>query len=248
MRRLGIPLLLVIAAALLAASPCSALANVSPGDASATRAYLQADYASTRAEVASFPAAIAAVDALAVQLKAECPGALANEPKPAVGEKPSSSELLIAQEEQGSALGAAAATEYARRRTVARTVSRLHWSSRALTRLVHADAEAEAALAQLPVPSLCADINVWVSSGYQTVSPATESYVRRESELSAATNGAEKAIVSGLARYEDPSDKRIVQQIAKLEKTTLPVDVAKLLAAMGKVAEALHTAPSAPAP
>jgi hypothetical protein len=243
-----ISLVVVTAAVLLAASPCSALAGVSPGDASATRAYLQADYASTRAEVASFPAAIAAVDALAVQLKAECPGALANEPKPAVGEKPSSSELLIAQEEQGSALGAAAATEYARRRTVARTVSRLHWSSRALTRLVHADAEAEVTLAQLPAPKLCADIDTWVGSGYQTVPPATESYVQRESDFSAATEGAGKAIMSELARYEDQSDKRIVSQIVKLEKTALPADVLEFVAAAGKVAEALHTAPSTPAP
>jgi hypothetical protein len=248
MRRSGISLVVVIAAALFVASPCSALADVSSGDASATRAYLQADYAATRAEVASFPAAVAAVEALAGRLKLECPGALANAPKPAQGEKPSSSEIMIAEEEEEAALGAGVDTEYARRRTLARTVSRLRWSSRALTRLVHSDAEAEAALAQLPVPSLCADINVWVSDGYQTVTPATESYVRRESELSAATNGAEKAITKGLARYEDQSDKRVADQIAKLEKTALPADVAKLLAAMGKVAEALHTAPSAPAP
>jgi hypothetical protein len=246
--RSSISLVVVTAAALFVASPCSALANVSPGDASATRAYLQADYAATRAEVASFPAAIAAVEALAGRLTVECPGALANAPKPAQGERPSSSEILIAEEEEGAALGAGVDTEYARRRTLARTVSRLRWSSRALTRLVHSDAEAEVALAQLPVPDLCADIDTWVGSGYQTVAPATESYVRRESELSATTSGAEKAIASQLARYEDPSDKRIAHQIAKLDKTTLPADVAELLTAMGKVAEALNTAPSAPAP
>jgi hypothetical protein len=248
MGRSGISLVVVIAAALLAVSPCTALAQVSPGDASATRAYLQADYAATRAEVASFPAAIASVEALAGRLKVECPGALANEPTPAEGERPSSSEILIAEEEQDAALGAGADTEYPRRRAVARTLSRLHWSSRALTRLVHSEAEDEAARAQLPVPNLCADINVWVASGYQTVAPATESYVRRESELSAATNGAEKAVSKGLARFEDQSDKRVVHQIVKLEKTALPADVRKLLAAMAKVAEALHTAPSAPAP
>jgi hypothetical protein len=247
MRGSGIPLLLVTATALLVASPCSALASVSSGDASATRAYLQADYAATRAEVASFPGAIAAVEALAGRLRAECPGALANEPTPAQGAKPSSSELLIAQEEQESALGVAAATEYARRRTVARTVSRLRWSSRALTRLVHSDAEAEATFAQLPAPKLCVDIGAWVASGFQTVSAATESYVQRESAFSATTDGAAKTIMSELKRYEDQADKRIVSQIVKLEKTALPVDVSKLLGAMSEVAEVLHAAPSAPA-
>ena len=55
---------MTIAAIAMALSPSAAFAHVSRGDAVATRDYLQADLAQTRAEAAGLPAAIAAVEAL----------------------------------------------------------------------------------------------------------------------------------------------------------------------------------------
>ena len=189
----------VIAAILTALSTSAARAQASSaGDASATRAYLQADLAETRVQVKGIPAEFAAIEALRGRLQVECPGVLAGEPKPAAGAMPSGSAIEIGDEVLGAVFGAAERTEYTYRRGFARTVSRLSWGDRALTRLVHSDAAAEVAQANTPQPDLCADMRAWVSSGYQTASVATEAYVHRRSKLSGVTEGAEEAIMHKL--------------------------------------------------
>jgi hypothetical protein len=229
------------AAILLTFAPCAAQAQVSSGDASATLAYLRADYAATRAEVHGFSTGIAAVDALAAQVRSECPGVLANVPKPAPGTPPSAAAGAASEEELDAAFGAAASTEYARRRDFARTVSRLRWSSRELTRLVHTQADAEAERAAIPPPSLCADMRSWVASGYQAVSSGTERYVHLEAAISARTDGVEASIKRELVPYESQPDKRIVRRIKSLEKSALTALVKEFSAAVGKVGEALAT-------
>jgi len=224
-----------------------ALAQVSADNAAATASYLHEDYATTRAEVKQIPAAIAAIEALATRLHAECPGVLANRPRPAPGVPLSASGLEIADEEADAAFGVAEHVEYGRDRAFARAVSHLHWSDRALTRLVHsgtADAVQQAALA---TPDLCADARAWVSSGYQTVSAATASYVHRCATLSGETEGVEAKIMHELTRYENQSDKHIARQIAHLKKSALSSDLAKVLAALGMVGEALEGGSTAPA-
>ncbi len=246
MGRSGLHAATVVATIAIALSPCVALARVSPGDATATRSYLLEDYAAMRAELKDFPAALAAIEALGTRLHAECPGVLANAPKPARGATPNSTEVEIGKEESDAAFGVAEHTEYRRSRGFARAVARLRWSNRALTRLVHLHAAEEVAKAEVPPPELCADMRAWVSSGYQTVSAATESYLRRESALS-KTEGAEEVIMRRLARYENRADRRIARQIAGLEKSALPALLTKVFAALGKVSEALHTAAAVPA-
>jgi hypothetical protein len=241
MGRSSVHAVAVLTAVLLAFSPCAALARVSSGDASATRAYLQADYAAARAEVKSFPAAIAAVDALGKHVQTGCPGVLANAPKPAPGVAPSSTAADVAEEELDAALGAAASAEQARRRDFARLVARLRWSSLALTRLVHSQAAEEAETAAIPPPSLCADMRSWVSSGYQAVSAGTERYLHLESALSAKIEGAEAAIKRKLASYESPADMRIARKLASLEKSSSRALLTKFFAAVGKLSEALVT-------
>lgn len=224
-----------------------ALAQVSADDAAATASYLREDYATTRAEVKGFPAAIAAIEALATRLHAECPGVLANMPKPAPGVPPTASEGEIGDEVTDAAIGAAGHVEYSRDRAFARAVSRLHWSDRALTRLVHSAVADGAQQAGLPAPELCADARAWVSSGYETVSAATASYVHRYATLLGETDrGAEEKIMYELTRYESQSDRRIQRQIADLETSGLSSDQAKVLAALGKVGEALQSGTTAP--
>jgi len=232
----------VLAAIVTALSASPALAQVSRSDATATRDYLQAGLAEDRAEVNRLPAGFEAIEALRGRLQMECPGVLANEPKPAPGAKPSVSAVKIEEEDEAAVFGVAEHTEYGRLLRIARAVSRLSWSDRALTRLVHSSAEEEVAHAAVPTPDLCADMRVWVSSGYQTVSAATEAYVHRESILSAETEGVEEVILHKLRRYETQADRRIVKQIAELQKHALRTALPKLFAALAKVTEVLHGA------
>jgi hypothetical protein len=234
-------LLAALLTAALALLPGTAVAQVSPGDASATRAYLQADYTATRVELSDFPTSIAAVETLAVQVRSECPGVLANAPVPAHGAPPSPTAADLGEEQLDAVFGAAANTESARRRGFASLVARLRWSNAVLTRLVHEQADGEAELAATPPPSLCADMRSWVASGYQVVPAATSGYLRRESAISAKTEGKEAAIERKLVAYESPADKLIAHKLASLERSHLPALLKQLLAAAAKVSEALVT-------
>ncbi len=234
-------LLAALATAVLTFAPSAALAQVGSGDASATRAYLQADYAATRAEVKSFPTAIAAVEALEKQVQSECPGVLAGAPKAAPGTAPSATTAEISEEELDAAFTAAERTELTRRRGFAHVVSRLRWSNAALTRLVRESAASEAAKAAIPPPSLCADMRTWVASGYRAVSAGTQLYLHRESVATKA-EGAQDAIKRKLARYESAADKRIVHKIDSIEHSAFPAMLTKFFAVLGKLGEALATA------
>lgn len=236
-----------LAAVLLALSPSAAFAHVSRGDATATRGYLQAELAQTRAEIAGFPAAITGVEALRGRLAAECPGVLAHEPTSPPGEKSNASVTQIEEEGEAAVFGAAEQTESVHRRGFARAVSRLRWGNSVLTRLIHSAAAAALAQTTVPPPDLCADLRTWVASGYESVSPATEAYVRSESLLTGETRGAAAAIARKLAPYENRSDKKIVRQIASLEKKAVGTATPELLAALAKVGEVLHGAPATPA-
>lgn len=236
-----------LAAVVMALSPSGASARVSHGDATATRDYLQAELTQTRAEAAGLPTAIAAVETLRGRLAVECPGVLAHEPALAPGEKPSSSLTQIEEEGEAAVFGTAEQTEYAHRHGFARAVSRLRWSNRALTRLIHSYAAAGVAQAAVPAPDLCADLRSWVASGYKSVSAATEAYIHTESVLIGETRGATSAITRKLAPYENRSDKKIARQIASLEKKAVGTGAPELLAALTKVGEVLHGAPATPA-
>jgi hypothetical protein len=237
---------MVVAAVFVALPVATANAQTSSGDASATRTFLQADLTETRSQGNGLPAAFAGIEALRAELQAECPGVLANEPKPAAGAKPSGSAIEIGAELLAAVFGAAERTEYHSRRRFAHTVSRLSWGDRALTRRVHSYAAAEVAEAQVSQPDICADIRAWVSSGYQTVSAATSAYVQRIAKLSDEA-GAEEAILHKLKRYESAADKHTARQIAQLQQHGLRSALPKILAALAKITEVLHGPSAAPA-
>jgi hypothetical protein len=237
----------VIAVVSMALPVASAHAQVSSGDASATRAYLQAYLGQVRAEVNGSPAGVAAMEALSGQLQRECPGVLAQEPTPSQGEKPSESAIEIGDELQESLFGVAERTDSTAHRRFAHSVARLRWSDRGLTRLVHAYAADEVEQAEVPTPELCSDIRAWVASGFQTVSAATDAYLRRELTLLGGAGGAQEAIVRKLERYESPADKRIARQIAQADKQALQTLLPKVTAILAKVTEVLHGAAAPPA-
>jgi hypothetical protein len=238
---------LVVAAALAGAPAAVASTPVSATDASATHSYLRIVYAQTHTEAANLRAGIVAIEAFATRLQAQCPGVLANAPKIAAGQKPSDSAVKIAEEELAATFGVAERVEYKRRRAFATAVAPLRWSSRSLTRLVRSYALGELAQAKLPAPNLCADAGAWVSSGYQSVSPGTESYLRRVAALSQATSGSKEVIMRKLAPYESADDKRVAKRIAKFEESVGHKALPAIFAALGKVGHALDTAAAVPA-
>jgi len=215
-------------------------ASASGSDAAATRIYLHADYALVRAEAEGVPKAIAAIDALAQRLRTQCPAVLANEPRFPPGVPPSASALAVSEEVSDAALGAGARVERRRRRAFANTVAGVHWSDRALARLVHAHASAEAQRAELPTPDLCSDMSVWVASGYATVAAGTASYLRRESALDSEIEGVEVLVVRKLAHFEDATDRHLARRIAELERAALARALDGLLTALGRIEAALH--------
>jgi hypothetical protein len=238
MGRFSVHLAVLVAAAVLAIFPCSALAQVGSGDATATRAYLEADYAFVRAEIKNFPTAIAAVEALATKVQAECPGVLANASKPAPGTPPSASEAAISEEELDAVFAAAVRTERARRARFAHEVAALRWSSGVFTRLVHSQAIDEVERAAVAPAALCADMRSWVAGGYQSVSAGTERYLHMEAALTAKAERAETDIKHELRAYESAADKRLARKIDTLEKAEPPM-LKEFLAALGQVGEAL---------
>jgi hypothetical protein len=246
-RRTGLCTAIAVTAVLGGPSVVSASVSVSSTDASATHSYLHIVSAQTRAEVKGLHVGIVAIEAFAKTLQVKCPGVLASEPKLSPDEKPSSSAVMIAEEELSASTGVAEQTEYKRRRAFVRAVSPLRWSDRALTRLVHSYALGELAQAKLYTPDLCADVRAWVNSGYKSVSPGTESYLRRVAALSKRTSGVKEVIMRKLKRYESPADKRVAKQTAKLEESAEHTLLPKILSALGKVGQALDDAPAVPA-
>jgi hypothetical protein len=232
----------VVALALPAAS-----AQASSGDASATGAYLQAYLGQVRSEVSGLPAGLAAMEALRGRLQQECPGVLAQQPTPSQGEKPSESAIEISDEVQESLFGVAERAESSVHRRFADSVSRLKWTDRGLTRLVHTYATGEVEQAEVPTPDLCSDMRAWVASGFQTVSVAPAAYLNRESTLSSRTAGAQEAIMRKLERFESSADKRVARRIAAAEKRALQTVLPKVTAVFDKVGEVLHGPAATPA-
>jgi hypothetical protein len=240
MRRLASAALL--ASAFAAFSTASAGARVRPGDASATRAYVKAHYAEVRATGAAYRAGVTAVEALAAKVRAECPGVLAAAPQPAVQSR---AEVEVSEEVFAAVLRTPEHAEHAAIARFARSVGRLHWSSRRLTSLVHAFTAKRAAQSGLQPPSLCADLRAWAASGYQTPSAGTRSYVHRLAILGLSGGhlgavGEEKAIARMLARYESRADRTVVRRTSKLKAQQEAAAGNSFGEAAAKVTQALH--------
>jgi hypothetical protein len=224
-----------------------ASARVTPRDRAATHVLLAARYAYEQALVASAPAAKAAEEGLAGTLGGECPGVLAGAPqetlRPLFASPPrsrsprqmgeanrESRQLRDLRGELSLALGLPlidsdrqAALAYAR------AVESLRWSSNAVTVLEHTGAAGlEWELHSAP-PQVCADMKVWVSSGYKALSPATKTLTREQevvvirlfqalSELLTSSHGRDPLAVDPLLVYEGPREKGLARKIDVLER------------------------------
>lgn len=189
--------LAVVAAILLAiastATPASASARPTPENASANHAYLIATNAFDEAELRNLPQSNAAMEATAARISGECPGVLAGAP-PAEQEldftslraqtpvsprtegerRRQSTQREDLQLELSTALEADSQPDREATEALISALTPLRWSRSTMTVLVHVTLVGAKAELELPVPSVCADMNEWVASGFKTLSPASK--------------------------------------------------------------------------
>ena len=243
---------------------------MSPRDAAATRAYLEADYAYVRANIASLSAARTALEALADRLADECPEVMKGAPSPfgllseGPGPSPSARRLaeLSRERDQAETLQSELDTAFglvlaqARRQgssVFTAAVAPLSWSDPAVGGLVHEQlAELQEKLGR-PLPDVCADMRAWVASGYRTLSPATKEYRAKQAARRAAlltTVGGGHAVPAPmptlaqlLAHSESVADKALLAKAQRIAQLALP-QVRSLASVEERLRRALGIAPS----
>jgi hypothetical protein len=254
MRRLSCLFLLTLAAILCSGVP--AVARVTTSDAAATHAYLKARIVLQRAAVTAEPAELEAIAALEAQVKAECPGVLAGAPPHVKGEKTNESEVEVSEEMLSAGFGTAENVAHPANARFARTVRRLRWSNRRLTRLLRSLAIEQAEQSAIPPPELCRDMKFWVASGYTAVSAGTKAFRHRHSVVSSITQiepepnepvtdifHLNALVAHRLKPYEDHADRLLARKALPPEAKLTDPALNPFLEAAGKVLVALGRTP-----
>jgi hypothetical protein len=199
--------ILVAVLALVATAPVTALAG--GGDVAATRRFLQADYALTRAASANVGTGQTAIRNLTGAVTGQCPKAVAGSPQN------HDSELL--SEEVVGALSVAAFHPDAQAIAgYAQAVHGLHWSSSALTRRVQTSATRLRGLSTLPMPDLCGDVQAWAASGFHTLSPSTMGFDRHYFAVNIEAEEVPWRLLAPFDRGEAPTVRHIRALEARL--------------------------------
>jgi len=194
---------MLLAVLVLAIAPATAFAN--PQDIATTHAYIEANYALARANVAGITPGQAQIEHLNSELAQECPGVGAGSPETEASQ-PISHEVTVAL--WSLAYGADAAAI----RTFTNTVGHLRWSNHAITRDAQTYARSLHELATLPLPSLCVDVRSWKATGFQTVPATIVALVDRVEAIEPKTIPSRL-----LAPYERGADAGIVARTTRLE-------------------------------
>lgn len=236
-----------------------AMARINAVDRIATHRYLEARVGLNRATRNDEPAQLDAFSALERQVKAECPGVLAGAPPHTIGEKRTESEQEITTELLVATFGVAEHAEHTADAQFAKTVRRLRWSDRKLTRLLRSLARERAAQSAIPTPDLCSDMRFWVASSYSKVSEGTTRYLHRVQVVSSLTQiesepnepvsnflNPDALVAHRLRPYEDAAARKLAKKAFPHEPKRIPPRVTRLLEAEGRVLEALGD--SSPAP
>jgi hypothetical protein len=154
-------LLAALAAMAIGIAPSSAVGAGSASDASATKAYLAANYALVRTSRSYLKRAEAAPLGVLAQVTRECPRGAAGSP-----EDPESTEL--SDEVIGAMVISAYHLDVGALRSFVGKVEHLRWS-----KTVRAYASEVGVLAGLAPPKLCADLATWAGSDFKTLPPGT---------------------------------------------------------------------------
>lgn len=200
-------------------------------DVVATRMYIGLRWSLVRAETSKLAAAQRKERSWTTEVRRQCGGALAGAPN---GQQ----RVIFNAEIIGATVVVLVSPERQILRRYARSISRLGWSESQLSRLMRAEAREERAAAGLDAPHVCDDAHRWANSGFTEVSTGTRAFVGRFDRLLSASEPP-LTIQRYIARYETPSEKKIVRATTREEKKDNRRLVALWVAGSRSVAHAL---------
>jgi hypothetical protein len=195
----------ILAALAFAISAPAAFAG--SGDVAATRTYIRAGYTALRAAKANLPASGAALSGLERQLLGQCPKVAARSPQNYDSEQ-LSNELV------GALTASAYRTDAGVIAAFARSVRGLHWSNSKITRTVRTSTAKLRGLSTLAVPEVCADIQAWVASGFQTLPANTVQFDQR---YAAVDPEAEEVSLRLFTPYENAASAAQIPGVERFE-------------------------------
>lgn len=208
----------VLACAVCACVPASALAAARSNNTTATRAYLRIVVEQQRVESSDVGMGVTAVQALERQIAGECPGVLAYAPRDVAYEQIGGEvEYALSIAADHSLVPQAQALD------LARALDALRWSNRRLTRLVGDREAEERAYATDTPPSLCAQIAAWRESAYAALPESSSRFLAEmgASEPEIFVGPREelrgKVVARLLEPYEQPPERRLTKTILAFE-------------------------------
>jgi hypothetical protein len=197
-----------------AASLTSVAASTKPSDLLATRSYLMAELAASKALAANDRAGAIAVEELAASLKGECPGVAAGAP----ADSPSREKLVY--ETAYAAVLAYVSPIRTALLSALDIEAHLRWSERMLTLLVHGLA-ARNALVTVSPPDLCRDWRAWAASDFKAIPSATTNFLTHVGPTIVASLEAHvaygpdvEAVIERLLKaYEGPNERGLQRRV-----------------------------------
>lgn len=181
-------------------------AHAAGGDASATRAYLQADYDLVHAGTSKTRQVESTLRGVLSRVRRECPDAAAHSPQNA-----QSTEL--SNEVIGAMVTAVVHLDLPAGRAFVKRVGPLRWANRSLTRQIHEYAADVKTLISLPRPNVCADVRAWVAGGYASLPTTTRVFSPRF--IAAWVRLGD--LPSAVAKLAPSSERGLVRKIEQME-------------------------------
>ncbi len=200
-------------------------------DASATAAYLRANYALVAAGHAHLGASIAGYKGVLAKVRSQCPHAGQGSPQ-----NPMSTEL--SNEVIGAMVLSAGKPDRPAIATYLHAVKGLRWSSGAVTGAVSRYATMLGKLYGLQVPDLCGDVRAWAAAGYKTLPASTLSF----DKVFYPNWVALGLIPAGIAHFESSQDRTFARNAGRFEYQLTNVE-AEAVETWGDVMDALEIWP-----
>jgi hypothetical protein len=216
-------------------------AGAHPDDVAATQAYLHAEYRAYRVIDTNLQTSRKDLKSFVGQVVAGCPNVLAGFPR-------GDAQLPNLLGEELAALAAVAERPDLHSELVfARSVSHLRWTNPVLRRLIERYNEKEPTIS---ARGLCADYTTWAASGYHTLSPHSQSFLRsmeakeKRNEVKGSNGeGPGKAIKRLLIPYERSSVRKLAKQVDRLEARLEGASLELILGAAGEMDKGLGLPP-----
>ncbi len=218
-------------AASVAVGMCAGPAAAGATDASATKAYVAANYTLVKSARSYLRRAEEAPLKVLTQVTRECPLAAAKSPQ-----DPESTQL--SDEVIGAMVIAAYHLDIPALHRFISAVTPLHWSRPRLTHAVRGYAAKLKVLAGLAPPHLCADVRAWVAGGYKSLPPST---VRFDALFMPAWVALGE-LPAALKQYERPEEKSMLTRSHDLEFELIDGE-ARAVESWGKIMNELELEP-----